>query len=252
MQKVLIERIGGDVSQGIVKSILEDYPQTCFVGVDRNPNCGWQGFVSSFVLECDMDKTEGIRFPYSQKGDMADVCNDKWYSYDLLYKNGIPVPQTLGSYISKPREGSGGKDVHYRNEVAQEYLAGKEITCPIYVTKDGEIRILQLQRILQNGCSVHAKVIDNETVWDVCYRLALLLKFKGAFNIQLMLTKEGPKVFEINPRFSSTVYMRHLLGFKDAVWAYQELMGLPIAPMPTIKVGQEVVRVQSAKLIEGI
>ena len=31
-------------------------------------------------------------------------------------------------------------------------------------------------------------------------------------------------VFEINPRFSSTVLFRHLLGFKDVIWAIEAQM----------------------------
>ena len=29
---------------------------------------------------------------------------------------------------------------------------------------------------------------------------------------------EGPRIFEINPRFSSTVMMRHAIGFSDVAW----------------------------------
>jgi carbamoyl-phosphate synthase large subunit len=37
------------------------------------------------------------------------------------------------------------------------------------------------------------------------------------------MTKKGPIIFEINPRFSSTVVFRHKLGFKDVQWAILDL-----------------------------
>ena len=40
-------------------------------------------------------------------------------------------------------------------------------------------------------------------------------------NIQLRLTDDGPIVFEINPRLSSTLVFRDMLGFKDLEWWIQ-------------------------------
>ena len=35
-------------------------------------------------------------------------------------------------------------------------------------------------------------------------------------------------IFEINPRFSSTVLMRNYLGFTDLLWSLQEKFGLKL------------------------
>ena len=32
-------------------------------------------------------------------------------------------------------------------------------------------------------------------------------------------------IFEINPRFSSTAFMRHKLGFMDVIWSIEEFYG---------------------------
>jgi carbamoyl-phosphate synthase large subunit len=44
------------------------------------------------------------------------------------------------------------------------------------------------------------------------------------------MTSRGPVVFEINPRFSSTVMFRHKLGFPDFVWSLQERAGREPGP----------------------
>ena len=52
-------------------------------------------------------------------------------------------------------------------------------------------------------------------------KISKLLKLKGSINIQLRVTNRGPVLFEINPRFSSTVGFRDKLGFKDLLWSMQ-------------------------------
>ena len=47
-----------------------------------------------------------------------------------------------------------------------------------------------------------------------------------------------PVVFEINPRFSSTILFRHLLGFKDMEWSIQEFLGEEISNFIKPQVGK--------------
>ena len=45
----------------------------------------------------------------------------------------------------------------------------------------------------------------------------------GLLNVQLRLTDKAPKIFEINPRASSAIKMRHMLGFKDLLWGIKSI-----------------------------
>jgi len=67
-------------------------------------------------------------------------------------------------------------------------------------------------------------------------------------NVQLRLTEQGPRVFEINPRFSSTVLMRHRIGFSDVLWSIQEAEGDQIK-FPIINNQKIMVRTQSAAVL---
>ena len=62
-------------------------------------------------------------------------------------------------------------------------------------------------------------------------------------NIQFQLADEGPRVFEINPRFSSTVLMRHCIGFSDVLWTLEEAEGKSVV-FPEIPQDRIMVRVQ--------
>jgi len=69
-------------------------------------------------------------------------------------------------------------------------------------------------------------------------------------NVQLRLTDKGPRVFEINPRFSSTVLMRHRLGYCDVLWAMDEVEGRAVT-YPEIAIDKIMVRVQTAAIFDG-
>ena len=56
-------------------------------------------------------------------------------------------------------------------------------------------------------------------------------------------TKKGPMIFEINPRFSSTVYMRHKLGFTDVIWSLKEFYDEPVK-LTCAKIGSVCIRKQ--------
>ena len=47
--------------------------------------------------------------------------------------------------------------------------------------------------------------------------------------MQLRISENSPKVFEINPRFSSTVFYRHLFGFDDLIWSIEDRLGLELS-----------------------
>jgi len=67
-------------------------------------------------------------------------------------------------------------------------------------------------------------------IGELLEAIAIAANLEGPLNVQLRLTSEGPRVFEINPRFSGTVMMRHRLGFRDLVWTIEARRGVPPPP----------------------
>ena len=116
----------------------------------------------------------------------------------------------------------------------------------MYRAKNGRIAVLQLLRELSGRLTGWAKVVNNDKVLKMCESIAVGMNLNGSINIQLRLTDKGPRIFEINPRFSSTVLMRHRIGFCDLLWAIDEAEGLEI-DFPRIEDNQCMVRVQDAK-----
>ncbi len=92
-----------------------------------------------------------------------------------------------------------------------------------------------------------AKIIDDEEISQMCEAIANGLNLRGSMNVQLRLTDQGPRVFEINPRFSSTTAMRHLIGFSDVLWSLDEAEGQAVT-FPTIQQDLVMVRTQGAAI----
>lgn len=195
---------------------------------------------------------------------------DKLETIRALAGLGIAVPWTKpvseGRPISYPcilksRFGSGSRAVftvandedvdylvkRYPDAIFQEMLepAEREVTCAVYRRRDGQVFSLLMLRRLAGGLTGWAKVIKDEETSRMCEVIAQGLYLHGSMNIQLRITDKGPRVFEINPRFSSTVLMRHRLGYTDVLWALDEAEGKSVV-FPEIAQDRIMVRVQGA------
>jgi len=195
---------------------------------------------------------------------------DKLETMDALIGLGIPVPWTRpvsdgrpAAYpcILKNRTGSGSRAVftvaddeeadylvkRHPDAIFQELLgtAEREVTCAVYRRLDGTVSSLLMLRRLTGGFTGWAKIIRDEETNRMCEAIANGLDLRGSMNVQLRLTDKGPRVFEINPRFSSTVLMRHRLGYTDVLWAIEEAEGTQVS-FPEIPQDRIMVRVQGA------
>ena len=105
------------------------------------------------------------------------------------------------------------------NWMAQEYFDEKydEYTCCV-IKLDTFISTIILKRKLNNGITYYAEVVKNNKIEKAIRKIAEKINLHGSINIQLKIYKNKVSIFEINPRLSSTVMMRHMLGFKDCVW----------------------------------
>jgi carbamoyl-phosphate synthase large subunit len=199
---------------------------------------------------------------------------DKLATADFLRGAGLPAPWTTAAAadaappalpcIFKPRRSAGSKGVaickdaeeaawHAARQphgIFQELLlpADREVTCAIYRTRAGETAVLPMLRELTGGFTGWAQVIDDAQAVAQCVALAQALDLRGPINAQMRLTAAGPRIFEINPRLSSTVYLRHLLGFRDVQWLLDEEEGRPL-DMPAVAPGAVAVRTQGAAVL---
>lgn len=181
---------------------------------------------------------------------------DKYKTAEFLRFEGLPFPEThlakdiktISTFpvILKSKNGSGSKDIykinsmeeflfytrtHNEDYILQEFIpdAKSEFTCGLYRSSKGVIRSIIFKRELHGGYSGYGEVVENNIITSLLEKLALKLDLIGSINVQLRMHQNIPKIFEINPRFSSTVLYRHLFGFEDLIWSIEDRLGLEIS-----------------------
>lgn len=182
---------------------------------------------------------------------IVQTCLDKYLCFNYLHNNGIAIPKfglleddipISFPAIVKPRMGQGSKNVsvvtsskdvaksYGKNMLWQSYLYpdDEEYTCAVYVSNTGVVHTMIMKRKLLGGLTVSGEVVRSRSIDEYIRAITSVLKPIGSINIQLRLTDEGPRLFEINPRLSSTLVFRDLLGFQDLRWWVSDLLGLRV------------------------
>ena len=175
---------------------------------------------------------------------IINIFSDKFKTQNWLESEGFQTPKIYPNIdaegliypvIIKPRFGSGSRGVFKcRNRIElssvlnlvtepiiQEYIGSDsdEFTIGLYALGD-KIKIISFRRLLSNsGATSWAKHEVQENFVEIGIKIAKKLELDGSINIQLRLHEGMPYIFEINPRFSSTVFIRSELGFNDVAWS---------------------------------
>lgn len=126
----------------------------------------------------------------------------------------------------------------FKMPVLQGFIDGEEAeyTVGVYGPQDGSpARLVSLRRRLAGfGCSWYAEVDMQPEVLEYSRQIAAVVAGTGSYNIQLRLSSQGPRLLEINARFSSLTAARAACGFNDAEWTLREALGQPLPEPPKI------------------
>ncbi len=172
---------------------------------------------------------------------------DKLKTVEFLKKYNLPYPKTQRQdeqltlnypVIAKSNTGSGSKSIvlveddldlnyvkrKFPNHILQQFLPEDEgeYTCGLFCSSKGIIRHIVFRRDLMSGFTVFGQIVENDSIDQLLIKIATKLNLRGSINVQLRIVKGLPYVFEINPRFSSTVRFRDLFGFKDVLWSLED------------------------------
>ena len=179
---------------------------------------------------------------------LLEVFMDKWATVSQLLEKGLPAPDSalvtddaaLDSFLArhsfplvlKPRHSSGSKNVFVirgRDELesisrvvpepmVQELLLPdhEEYTVGVYKSaRSGYVGQIVFRRTLAAGVTYKAEVVRDEEIETACRRVVEAFDLWGPINLQLRKTAAGVRIFEINPRFSSSAVMRAYFGFNE-------------------------------------
>lgn len=203
-----------------------------------------------------------------------EIGFDKLKTNFFLKENNLPFPNTSiiddiieieKPIIVKSRFSSGSKNIFILNNsydldyfkrnfsgyLAQEYIDAedKEYTCCLFRDKFNNIKTISFLRRLNNGVSVYGELINDEKLNSFLIEIAIKINLLGSINVQLRMLNGIPFIFEINPRFSSTVLFRELLGFSDLIWSIKDKLNIPISYSKPITNGAKFYRSYNEHII---
>ncbi|GAB3212452.1 ATP-grasp domain-containing protein [Marinactinospora thermotolerans] len=204
--------------------------------------------------------------------DFISTCLDKLVLMERLEAAGIPIPATRTAtewtddlefpVVVKPRSGRGSRGVAVCGSAAevrrlindgpysagdliiQERITGPEYTVSVVVWRDGRVQaVVSKEVILKRGVTKFAVTRRDERVSEVCREVQRVLRADGPFNVQLALDSSGlPRIFEINPRFSSTAPLTIASGVDEIGGLLRQALGDASALSDTWREGLVMVR----------
>lgn len=197
--------------------------------------------------------------------EFCELCLNKFHLMKYLEEHNISnIPSYLGNHFSgfeilfpvfvKPIFGRGSRgirlienkeqlDAYYTLEkykpkdiIIQEYIKGTEYTIGVTTNNLNNILSISIKRIIKKKGITQIAIIEKNTFLETTIRQIIsVLKPCGPINIQLYLTEKNEiKIFEINPRFSTTTIMSYEGGV-DEISLYidyynKEFKKLPFQP----------------------
>lgn len=204
---------------------------------------------------------------------------DKYETYLWLSQQGICVPKTVllneiitfdFPVIIKPRRSAGSKNITIVNSekhlevikenigtefldeyVIQEYIdaPNSEFTCATW-RFENDFREITFHRKLQGGLTGVAAVVDVPEIKHLLNIFQENINSNFFLNVQLRMKDHQPYVFEVNPRFSSTIMMRHKIGFQDFMWTINKYNNKPIGEWKGPLVGTKIFRISDELIIQ--
>jgi carbamoyl-phosphate synthase large subunit len=176
--------------------------------------------------------------------ETVEIAFDKYLTYKFGKDNGIGVPETVTSIkgaeellsagkltwpvVVKPRKGSASSDITYchnerqmkcafencPNPMIQEYTQGREYGYDIL--GDDNYRpvsvFCKLKLAMRAGETDKAVSTDDAELIELGVKLAECLPLLGPVDVDVMVTNNGPKLLEINPRFGGGYPCSHQAG----------------------------------------
>lgn len=242
-----------------IKQIIEkEQIKAILIGVDFE-----LGFFAE--LREELYELYGCTVLVSDK-NVIDVGNDKYNTYKFLLENGISAPSTsllentnISDFefplIIKPRVGARSRGVHLvknideyeklfptlveKGYIVQQYIGTPktEYSCGILYYNNEFKNSIVLNRVLKEGNTSFAEYnesAEQHIIKQYIKKIGDALKPYGSCNLQLRIDNNGePYLFEINPRFSGTTYMRALLGYNEVEYLVRQALHMdPISLTP--------------------
>ncbi|MFT5660485.1 MAG: carbamoyl-phosphate synthase large subunit [Sulfurimonas sp.] len=103
--------------------------------------------------------------------------------------------------------------------IVQKYIGSsdEEYTTAVY-RDNNKFEVITFKRQLTGGMTSSAKISNETQLYKYAKTISEHFNLHGSINIQTRKVGTEFYIFEINPRISSTIYIRNYFGFQDLLW----------------------------------
>ena len=217
------------------------------------------------LIDPDLPVLAGLRAEIEATGarlllsgaEAIAVCQDKRATAAFLAQHGFPAPRVLAPeavttadfpLLVKPHDGSAGANVfkvtdpgqlaffldYVPNALVQDFVEGPEYTVDVFCDTDGTplIAVPRARLKVRAGEVSVGRVTRDAEMERLAMAVAAALPAMGPVNVQMILSPEGPRVIEINPRLGGGSQLSLAAGAPFAEWALLMALGRDPAEHP--------------------
>jgi len=201
------------------------------------------GIDEEILVAIDIAKKTGIHV-LSPSQEFVKLCLDKYGLMKVLKECGISnITTYMGDEYNeefhypvfiKPNIGRGSRGIKKINSMqeyeayfileeyskeevlVQPFIGGDEYTVSVTVNNVNQvIAIVPKIVFTKQGITKYAKSVKHKQIEELCKQIVEILHPCGSFNVQLKLVDNKIYIFEINPRFSTTLVLSVASGVNE-------------------------------------
>ena len=228
-----VPNINEENFKSVIKNIITEHKIDVYIpGIDEE-----------ILIAIEISKKMGIQV-LSPAEAFVKLCLDKFELMKILNTHEI---STIETYMAdeynedfdypiflKPNIGRGSRGIkkidnlneyeayfileEYKKEevLVQPFIGGDEYTVSVTVNNLNQLIAVVPKIVLtKQGITKHAQSIKHEKIEKICKKIVDLLNPNGSFNVQLKLLDNEIYIFEINPRFSTTLVLSVASGVNE-------------------------------------
>lgn len=217
--------------------------------LDNNIDFYVPGIDEEIIKAIKISEKLGIKV-LSPSEEFVSLCLNKFHLMEVLAEKNISTIKTKYMHLYnnefnypiflKPNIGRGSRGIrkidnkeekeayfileqYKKNEVlVQPYIGGVEYTVSVTVNNLNKIIAIVPKLVFtKEGITRHAQSIKNDLIIEKCKEIVEKLKPCGSFNVQLKFLNNEIFIFEINPRFSTTLVLSVASGVNEIDLAIQ-------------------------------
>jgi len=186
--------------------------------------------------------------------------------YCYLLKNSSRIKNKKLPFFLKKNIGSGNQNyqiidnkiklqnltqLNNKEWVIEEYLNKKspEFTAAIVKFKKFNKICIFKRKLHKLGHTMYAEVYKNPKIERQLLKISQRINLNGCLNVQFKIINNRIKIFDINPRLSSSVRMRDMIGFHDCIWWIKNKLNINFATKIKIKNKLKIIKSFEEKII---